>query len=234
MKTAAILTRVHKWIGLLVGLQLLLWTTGGVVMSVFKIESVRSEAMIAKPLPLSADLAISTYPMRVAKAAGLDNFEALSLENFAGEPVWRIKSEEKTVLVSAISGRSMLPLTEEDTRKLALADYAGTGEIKQITRVETGPIEVRGRKDLYRINFSKPRNYTLWVDRNEGRIIAHRSTLWRVYDFFWMLHIMDYDDRKDFNNPLLIFFAFSAFLFVGTGIGLLVHRFLLRPRRRRR
>ncbi|PHR51157.1 MAG: hypothetical protein COA47_18225, partial [Robiginitomaculum sp.] len=160
--------------------------------------------------------------------------ESLALESFAGEPVWRMKAGPKIALVSAKTGQSLLPLNEAQIRALALSDYIGSGQIVEMKQVAAGPVEVRHRSDLWRIEFNQPKHYTLWVDPAEGRVIAHRSRLWRFYDFFWMLHIMDYQERDDFNHPLLIFFAASAFLFALSGIALLVHRFLLRPRARRK
>ena len=35
--------RIHKWVALIVGLQIVLWVAGGVVMSVIPIEQVRGE-----------------------------------------------------------------------------------------------------------------------------------------------------------------------------------------------
>ena len=40
--------RVHKWLALIVGIQIILWVTGGVVMSVIPIETVRGEHNIAE------------------------------------------------------------------------------------------------------------------------------------------------------------------------------------------
>ena len=43
--------QIHKWIALVVGVQVLFWTAGGVVMTVIPIERVRSEHHLAKALP---------------------------------------------------------------------------------------------------------------------------------------------------------------------------------------
>jgi len=234
IKFAAILTRTHKWIGLLVGLQLVMWTVGGFIMAVFPIETVRSEAMIAEPQILPEQLDIPVNPQQAINAAKLENVIGMRLESFAGEPVWRLQAKDESALVSAITGKSLLPLSKETAQKIILQDYSGNGKIITLERVEKGPVEVRFRGPLWRAEFSEPKNYTVWADIEEGRIIAHRSSVWRLFDFFWMLHIMDYGDRDDFNNPLLVFFAFSASIFSLTGISLLVHRFLLRPRPRRK
>ena len=234
IKFAAILTRTHKWIGLLVGLQLVMWTIGGFVMAVFPIETVRSEAQIAKAKALPANLSLNISAEKAAELSGLGELLGIQLENFAGEPAWRLQAKEKTALLSASSGQSLLPLDKDTARKIIMMDYVGKGKVISLERVEKGPVEVRYRGPLWRAEFSEPKNYTVWADINEGRIIAHRSSVWRLFDFFWMLHIMDYGDRDDFNHPLLIFFAFSASVFTLTGIGLLIHRFLLRPRPRRK
>jgi exosortase/archaeosortase len=64
-------------------------------------------------------------------------------------------------------------------------------------------------------------------------VITVRSDIWRVFDFFWMLHIMDYDEREDFNNPLLISFAASSVFFSFTGFILLLQNIRLRTRKRK-
>ena len=41
------------------------------------------------------------------------------------------------------------------------------------------------------------------VDAGSGEVTAVRHDRWRLFDWFWMLHIMDYDERSDFSTPLL-------------------------------
>ena len=53
MPVRAVAARVHRWMGLLVGVQVLLWIAGGVVMSVLPIEEVRSEHKLAEHAPVA-------------------------------------------------------------------------------------------------------------------------------------------------------------------------------------
>ncbi|MFT6661534.1 MAG: exosortase/archaeosortase [Maricaulis maris] len=55
-------------------------------------------------------------------------------------------------------------------------------------------------------------------------VTARRNDTWRVFDFFWMLHIMDYEERENFNNPLLITASVFALVTVLAGLLLLVLR----------
>ena len=73
---------------------------------------------------------------------------------------------------------------------------------------------------------------SLYFNADNGEFITVRSNIWRVFDFFWMLHIMDYDEREDFNNPLLISFAASSVFFSFTGFILLLQNIRFRTRKR--
>ena len=55
MKLLGVSLQVHKWIALVVGVQVLFWTAGGVVMTAIPIERVRSEHHLAKAKPAPID-----------------------------------------------------------------------------------------------------------------------------------------------------------------------------------
>ena len=46
--------------------------------------------------------------------------------------------------------------------------------------------------------------------------------MWRIFDFVWMLHIMDYQDRDNFNTWLLISAAALALIISLSGMYLVV------------
>ena len=47
-KLRRIVRQAHRWIGLLIAVQLVLWVFGGLVMSVLRLEEVKGEDRIAK------------------------------------------------------------------------------------------------------------------------------------------------------------------------------------------
>ena len=69
---------------------------------------------------------------------------------------------------------------------------------------------------------------SFYVSPEQARVITVRSDVWRQFDFFWMLHIMDYNGRTDTNNWLVIVTSFFAALFAISGFGLLFFRFYRR------
>lgn len=68
-------SRVHRWLAVIVGVQLLIWFTSGLVMSVLPIERVPGEHLVAKesarPLPMGAAQLLSVRPREEAPIATL-------------------------------------------------------------------------------------------------------------------------------------------------------------------
>ena len=60
--------------------------------------------------------------------------------------------------------------------------------------------------------------------QDTGEVVSRRSNLWRFYDFFWRLHILDFKDGENFNHPLIIALAALTLPMVVTGWVLLVIR----------
>jgi hypothetical protein len=44
----------------------------------------------------------------------------------------------------------------------------------------------------------------VFVAVDTGKITAVRTGTWRLYDFFWSLHIMDWKNHEDFNTWWLL------------------------------
>ena len=66
---------------------------------------------------------------------------------------------------------------------------------------------------------------TFYISTDSGELMSVRNTRWRIFDFVWMLHIMDYEERDDFNRSLLIIAASLALLFTLSGGYLVVKSF---------
>ena len=58
----------------------------------------------------------------------------------------------------------------------------------------------------------------IYLDPLSGDVLAIRSNSWRMWDFLWSLHIMDYDQRDNINNFLLRLFSILALISSISGI----------------
>lgn len=129
---------------------------------------------------------------------------------------------------SALTGELITPISLELAQKIAETDYAPDFPVSEVIKMTENNIDYRGSLPVWRINFADGEATSIYVSPTQARIVARRSSNWRLFDFFWMLHIMDYEERHDFNNPLLIIFSISALAFAISGVFLLFFRFYRR------
>ncbi len=217
--------QLHFYLGLILSLQLLAWFTSGVVMSWFPIEQVRGEHLQRPAAAVRwSDAAIT--PAAALQQAPTEFRQAqISLSQRGAEPVYQLQQGEKQLFISAVSGQVLAPLTEQDAQLLAQQRYQGSAVVQHANLLQQAPAEVRGlTPPLWQVQFADAQQTAFYFHPVTGQLLRVRTDTWRLYDFFWMLHIMDYDDRSDFNHPLLIISAGSALGFTLGGFVLLIFR----------
>jgi len=127
-------------------------------------------------------------------------------------------------MYDAQSGEKITPLKEAQARKVAEQDYVGAGKIISAALMTHPPHEYRGATPVWRMDLDDRLHTRIYVSPDTGEVRARRNDIWRVYDFFWALHIMDYDERTNFNSWWLQLFAASGFVFALSGIIIVIYR----------
>lgn len=218
--------RVHKWVALIVGIQIVLWIAGGLVMSALSLEIVRGEHNIEDPVEL-APLPVSEV-LGIAEAARLAELDVLGIESvvlgrWLDRTVYRFNpAEGRVTLVDAVTGERLSPLSEEMAIAVARADYAGDETIAAVEYFEEPTWEYRRAHPAWRVSIDDGEGTRIYVAAHSGRVDARRNDVWRFYDFFWMLHIMDYEARENSHHPLIITASGAALLTVLAGFLLLI------------
>jgi uncharacterized iron-regulated membrane protein len=222
--------KTHKWLSLVLGIQVVLWTLTGFYMVVVHIDHIRGDHLVrpAMATPFRTD--------QMVPPAGIvaDHPEAreVRLQRLFGDPVWRVEAGASTFLIDAESGTRLPDLTEEQVRARALEIYTGSEPIAAVRLLSEAPMELKSRTPpFWQVEFEKWNRPVLYISPTTGELISKRHMLWRVFDFAWMLHIMDYENRTDVNNPLLRIATWSAVLLALSGAWLLFWSF---PRKKRR
>ena len=127
------------------------------------------------------------------------------------------------------SGAPVAPLTAEQAIAIVWDKTDIAADVTEWVTSAPQAAEYRGRQlPLWRAYDVDEPSLRVYVDPRSGDIIAIRNTAWRAWDFLWMLHIMDYDDRDDIGTWLLKLFSVMALLTAIAGIGL----YLMIPWRR--
>ena len=226
MKAARLSRLLHKWFGLLVGLQLLLWTTSGFYMVAVHIDWIHGDMLVRNTQAKSPLILPDLESVETVLQQHPDTLK-LTLTSLLEKAVYRLQGPGGTKLVDAHSGELLSPVSREYAASIAAHYYAGDGAISAMELIsEDPPGEVRFLRDpVWRIDFDDLWGSTFYVDANSGRFITRRHTLWRVFDFLWMLHIMDYETRDDINTPLLTIATALGLVLFGLGGWLLYFSF---------
>jgi uncharacterized iron-regulated membrane protein len=215
--------KTHKWLGLFIGLQVVIWSLSGLYMTVVHIDTIHGDHLI-RALPQNAvDAATLADPVTVLRA---NNGRNLRLAWVRNRPAYVVKGDAGETVVDATNNKPVPPPTDADIRSIAKATYTGSEPIASAALITNIPGEVRGRKPpLWLVEFDHWNKPTLYFSPATGELVSRRHELWRIFDFVWMLHIMDYDERENVNNPLLRTFTWGAVLMALSGAWLLLFAF---------
>ncbi len=217
--------KIHKWLGLIIGIQVLFWILGGLVMSALPLDKVHGDHLHKGKAMPQAKLSDYRFPINLVLANHQLDPKLVKFYQVEGHPVYEIHAD-KQYLISGIDGQAFPLMEQTRVQNRAQALFTGEQAIAEMRLIENLPREAGNLKlPVWKVVFDDSIDTTFYMDAHTGQLLKVRSDLWRVFDFFWMLHIMDYEEREDFNNPLLITFAASALMFTLTGLILLFQVF---------
>ena len=206
----------HKYLSLVISIQLLLWTISGIYFAFNKIELVRGEQYLIEQ-----------------KVSKLNLKEVES--SFSGKNVNFVRRlDEWIIKVETDSGFSYTDLQGQNL------DELNSEEVREVVRLSTNLIplmvqridkpeiraEFRGRNlPIFKVATSTTDNINVYVDAFTGEVTAIRSDSWRIWDFLWGAHIIDYSERENINNFLIKILSILALISSLSGIVLFFKTF---------
>jgi hypothetical protein len=198
-------------------------------MSYLPIEQVRGEHLVdraqAAQFPKELKLVDPTTIAALAKVP----VSSVTFRMLDGQPVAEVETGDRVLVFDGTTGVSRAPI--DDATAIRIARSGWKGETKPdaiVSRVTQENPEYRGPLPAWRVQFSDPDNTSVFVTTATGKIAGVRTGTWRLYDFFWSLHIMDWKNHEDFNTPGLLAFAVGGWLLGLAGTILLIMRWPLR------
>jgi uncharacterized iron-regulated membrane protein len=225
VKLAFFFRKYHKWLALIVGLQALVWVLSGLYMTAVPINFIHGDHLVKQ----QKEVSLSDQPIKPLEAGYLENLgqiKEVRLSNINEQPVYLIRAENGLEYLNALTLEVLSKLQPEQIRAIADQVYAGKHQIVNIELLPTYPEELGGRQlPIWMVQYDDWLESTLYFTTDTGALRSKRSDLWRWFDFLWMLHIMDYDERSDITNSLLRIAAGLGLLLSLSGLGLLFYSF---------
>lgn len=211
--------RIHKWVGLVIGIQFVLWTVSGAIMALLDMDKVGGHSAAAPTEVASA------WPADLLDPARLGAVEGLVLRRVLDRPVYELTDSLGKRVVDARTGRPVV-IDAASAQQIAKQAFHQQAPVVSVEHLAKPNLEAREHAGpMWRVNFADEENSSAYVSAITGRPLVNRGDTWRTWDFVWMLHNMDYVNRTSFNHPLIIFVAFATLWISFTGFYLLFKSF---------
>jgi hypothetical protein len=221
--------KAHRYLGLFIGIQFLLWTIGGLYFSWTSIEEVRGEHLRKKSETIKIEAPLISPQIvidKIEQTEGVSRIAKIQLIEILEKPFYEIKfqtaDKPRLVIANAVSGEIQPPVTKEEAEKIASAALINPLKIKETLYLNKenigGHHEFRsGALPAWAVRFDSPDDLAVYITAENGQVGSFRTNEWRAFDFLWMLHTMDYNARDDINNYLLRAFSVLGIITILSG-----------------
>lgn len=217
--------KLHKWLGLILGLQVMIWIITGTLISLIDAGDVAGHSAHKTRI---ADIELSNFAPLVSLSqlqTPLDPKRSVQLITLLAQPVYHVKSMVGSALFDARSGLQ-ISIDREMAVQIAHESYRGNGRLTQAIVLAEGSTEVKDvLGPLWRVNFDDPLNSRIYISAQDGQVLAQRNDRWVLVDFLLMLHFMDYWRDGHFNNIQIIIFGFGTLWLALSGLLLVFKSF---------
>lgn len=225
--------RTHRYLGIITGIQFFLWTIGGIYFSWSNIDEIHGDLQRKAPVNFSKSMALASPAQVLTQLPQADSVKSIKLIEVLGEPVYQViyfmahqgHPMAHTQLAIAATGNLRPALSEQEAVQMALGRFNEEVKVEEITYLTEknvgGHHEYRGSPlPAYAITMQHPTNTTVYVATERGEVMNFRNNKWRVFDFLWMLHTMDYQGRDNIGNLLLRLFSVVGIVTILSGFAL--------------
>ncbi len=201
--------KLHKWLMAFIGAQFVIWSVTGAYMVFFDIDYIHGDSLVqnhqtklnVEDIHYSQQALYQAYP----------NAEKIQLAKFIDRDVYRFKQDGVHFIVDAQNGELLSPLSKQQAVKAAQFEYTGSGGVAEVEYIEDNPPFELSRRvhdalPAWRVNFDDFGSPSLYISARSGALLAKRHEWWRIFDWMFRFHVMDYED-SEIDNQLLFWFT---------------------------
>lgn len=223
--------RVHRYLGVFIGIQFILWTLGGLYFSWTDLNEIHGDHLRARQHVEMSIPAGSIPPDQIVQTVqskiGVTRIEKIYIIEVLGEYFYAVEhvNDEKpsTVLVSVKDGSVRTEVSSAEAGRIAQQALANPSEPAELTYLTADNVskhhEYREKPlPAWAVTFGN--NVSVYVAAETGQVGAVRTDNWRAFDFLWMLHTMDFKGRDNINNYVLRGFSVLGLITVLSGFSL--------------
>ncbi|QHI35629.1 hypothetical protein IMCC3317_09750 [Kordia antarctica] len=211
--TALKIRKTHRYLGLFMGIQFLMWTISGLYFSWTNIDDIHGDQFKNVAFqPKAFHNLLSPSQLNIQ-----DGIKTIEMRDLNSTPYYWVNNSQ---LINAIDGKLKNGITEKEALYVAKIHMKDDLKVTTIARIEEAGKHHEYRKKLlpaYVISYDTDEALKAYVSIKDGKFQTVRHRSWRWFDFLWMTHTMDYDGRDNFNTIVLRAFSLLGLITVLSG-----------------
>jgi ferredoxin len=229
----------HKWLALIVFVQLFLWVGSGFLLA--RIDHSLATGKLTKiPVPAASEISPTKAQQLIninAILAKVEHAESVYLELLVDDFVFRVQhnkgrhdyQKSDYSIFDAKTGSRIL-ITQETATQLALASYNTEGlaepiEVVRAIKYKNNIPELpKEQNAAWQVGVNDALNTNIILNAQTGSVIAHVNDETPLRNLLFKLHFMDYANNGSFNNIFIKLFALLTLVLSFTGLYWLFER----------
>jgi len=211
--TALKIRKAHRYLGLFIGIQFLMWTISGLYFSWTDIDDIHGDQF--KDLQYQPKAFQNLISPSLLNISG--GIKTIEIRDINSVPYYWVNKKE---LYNAVTGKLKLEITEEEAVYVAKQYMKKDLEITTVALINEVGKQHEYREKLlpaYVISYVNDEALKAYVSVSDGKFQTVRHRSWRWFDFLWMTHTMDYEGRDNFNTIVLRVFSLLGLVTVLSG-----------------
>lgn len=215
-ETATFVRKSHRYLGLLLGLQFLMWTISGFYFSWTNLDEIHGDHfknLDFRPAGFSNLISPTDLPID-------GPLHTIAIRDLNGEPHYWVNG---AMLYNAVTGQPKNNISQAEALYVASTMMNPELKVASVDLIEeVGPHHEYREKLLpaYVISYHHDESLKAYVSARDGQFQTVRHRSWRWFDFLWMTHTMDYQTRDNFNTAVLRAFSLMGLITVLSGFTL--------------
>ncbi len=207
------LRKAHRYLGIILGLQFIMWTVSGMYFSWTDIDEIHGDQFKNLNFEPGKQKALVS-PSTLEVSEGINYLELRVIDE---QPYYWVN---KNMLYNAHTGAPKATISEEEALSVASSYMQDELQVASVASIaEAGDHHEYREKMLpaYVISYEGDEQLKAYVSMKDGKFQTVRHRDWRIFDFLWMTHTMDYEGRDNFNTTVLRAFSLLGLITVLSG-----------------
>lgn len=225
----------HRWLGIGLGIMVLLWFISGLVM-LFVARPQLTEVERLQSLPLLEMATVRLSPLAAWQRLGEPGWpETVRLNLVGGQPSYQFLSGGRRLTVDAVGGERLPPVSPAAAKAAALA-FVGSNapaEVKLVNRDQwTVYASFNALRPFYRVDIDDAAGHAIYVSQQSGEVVLDSEAWERGWNWLGsVIHWMYFTPLREIpglSRYLVLGLSFAALLLSLSGYWLGIQRLRLR------